>query len=69
MGNYSFRQVIIGVIIIAALIAVVYVALPAMGIAIPAWVVTMCWILAVAFVAILVINLLFGMWGGPPGAP
>ena len=64
MGKYSFRQVIIGIIVVAACLAVLYVVMGVMGVAIPAWVTTIFWIVVAAFVAIFVINLLMSMWNG-----
>jgi len=64
VGKYSFRQVIIGIIVVAACLAVLYVVMGVMGVAIPAWVTTIFWIVVAAFVAIFVINLLMSMWNG-----
>lgn len=48
-------------IIAAAVIAIMYVALNRMGIAVPEWVIQIFWILVVAVVAILAIKFLMGM--------
>ncbi len=60
-GPWTFGGVIIAIIILAACLGVLYVALPAMGIAIPAWAMTIFWIVIIAFVAIAAIRLLLGM--------
>ena len=48
----------IAVIIVAAVVAIVFVACKQMGVAIPAWVVQVFWILVVAVVCIAAIRLL-----------
>lgn len=48
------------VIIIAAIVAIVFVATRAMGVAIPAWVIQVFWILVIAVVCIAAIQLLTG---------
>lgn len=54
------RMIITGVIL-AAMIAVALVALPAMGIAIPAFVIQIGWILVIAFIAVAALKFLLGM--------
>jgi hypothetical protein len=56
IGTYA----IIG-IIIAAIVAVVYVILNRMGIQIPSWVVTLFWIIVAAVVGILVVRFLMSL--------
>jgi hypothetical protein len=63
MFGMSIPQLIIWLIIIAACFGIVLVALPAMGVVIPGWVITIFWILVVAFVAIAAIKLLMKMGG------
>ena len=65
--NTNFRSWSIGeiaiaiIIIIAAVVAIVYVALKKFGITIPPWVVQVCWIVVVAGVCIPAIRLILGM--------
>lgn len=59
--SLSIAELAIAVVIIAALVALVYVALRQFNIAIPAWVVQVFWILVVAFVVIFAIRLLMTM--------
>lgn len=54
----------IWVVIVAAIIAVVYLALTQFGIVIPAWVVTVFWILVVAAVLVAAIKFLASLGGG-----
>ena len=60
-GPWTFGGVIIAIIILAACLGVLYVALPAMGVMIPSWAVTIFWIVIIAFVAVAAIRLLLGM--------
>ena len=48
--------------IIAALIALVYIALRQFGIAIPPWFMQVIWVLVIAFVVIVAIKILMTMW-------
>ncbi len=61
LNGIGIGQLAIYVVIIAALVALVFVALRQFGIQIPAWVVQVFWILVVAFVVILAIRLLLSM--------
>lgn len=63
--NWSFRNILIAIIICAACIGIMLVALNVFGIPIPPWAVTMFWIVVVATVAIFAIKLLFSMFDGP----
>ena len=70
MRNWTFMQWLIAIIIAAATVAIVLVALPAMGIIVPAWAINIFWIFMIACVAIIAIGLLVKLWqswGGPPG--
>ena len=49
------------VVVIAAVVALVYIALRQFGIAIPDWVVQVFWVLVVAFVVIIAIRLVASM--------
>ena len=59
--GYTFVDVLIAVVVIAALVALVYVALRQFGVTIPGWVVQVFWIVAVAFVVIFAIRLVASM--------
>ncbi len=59
--SWSVANIAIAIVIIAALVALVLVALRQFGIAIPAWVQQIFWILIVAFVVIFAIKLLMRM--------
>jgi hypothetical protein len=60
-ASYSLAHILIAVVIIAACVALVYIALNQFGIAIPAWVVQVFWILVVACVTIFAIRFLLSM--------
>jgi hypothetical protein len=62
MKNWSFMQWIITVIIFAAAIAILMVVLPLLGFSIPAWAMTIFWILVVAVVAVVAIRFLVALW-------
>lgn len=59
--NWGFVDLAIFVVIVAAIVALVYVALRQFGITIPQWVQTVFWIVVVAFVIIFAIRLVAGM--------
>lgn len=54
-------NILIYMIVIAAVIAIVYVALQQFGIAIPPWAAKIFWIVVVAFVAIFAIRVILSM--------
>lgn len=54
---WSFGDLAIAVVLIAAVVALVYVALHQFGVAIPSWVQQVFWIVIVAFVVIVAIKL------------
>lgn len=58
----TFVQLAILVVIIAAVIALVYVALRQFGVTIPQWMVQVFWIIVVAFVVILAIKLVASLF-------
>jgi hypothetical protein len=60
-AGYSLASIAITVVIIAAVVALVYIALRQFGITIPAWVAQVFWVLIVAFVVILAIRLVMSM--------
>lgn len=57
----SLGQLLIYIVIIAACVALVYVALRQFGVSIPGWVAQVFWIVVVAFVVIFAIKLVLGM--------
>lgn len=61
-GGWSFGRIVIAIIIIAAVIAIMYVALNQLGIVIPAFVITLFWIIFVAVLAIGAVKLILSMW-------
>jgi len=61
VAGYSLGQLAIAVVIIAAIVALVYVALRQFGITIPPWVVQVFWIIVVAFVVIAAIKIVLSM--------
>jgi hypothetical protein len=62
-GGYSLLQILVLVIVIAAAIAITYVILGQMGVAIPAWAIRIFWVLVLAFVGIAALYFLFSMVG------
>lgn len=58
---WSIGDIAIAVVVIAAIVALVYVALRQFGVSIPAWVIQILWIIAVAFVVIFAIRLVMSM--------
>jgi hypothetical protein len=54
----------IWVVILIAIVACVYVAAQAFGVAIPQWVITLFWICVAAMVVVAVIRFLAGLGGG-----
>ncbi len=63
IGGYSFLQCLVIIIVIAAAIAITYVVLGQMGVAIPDWVVKIFWICCLAFVGVAALYFLFSMVG------
>lgn len=59
--TWSISELAIAIVIIAAIVGLVYVALRQFGVAIPAWVVQVFWIVAVAIVVILAIRFVAGL--------
>ncbi len=68
-NNQSFGQIVINIIIIAAIVACLYAALQFFGIAIPHLIVTLSWIVLAAFAVILAIKFLMNMSWGPGPNP
>jgi hypothetical protein len=59
--SWSIADLAIAIVLIAAIVALVYVALRQFGVSIPQWVQSVFWIIVVAFVVIFAIRLLAGM--------
>lgn len=62
MKSWSFMQWVITVIVVAASIAILVVVLNVLGFSIPAWAMTIFWILVVAFVAVVAVRFLISLW-------
>ncbi len=58
IGTWGFGEILVAVVIIAAIVAVAYVALQHFGIVIPPVIITIFWICVVAALAILAIRFL-----------
>ena len=56
IGGYSIGQLAILIVVIAAIAALVFIALRQFGIAIPAWVQQVFWVIVVAIVVIFAIR-------------
>lgn len=61
VSGYSFGQILIAIIIVAACLGVTLVAVRAMGLEIPAWVWSILGIIAVAVVAILALRFVLSL--------
>jgi hypothetical protein len=59
--GWTWGNVLIAVVIVAACVAVVYIALRAYGITVPPWVAQIGWVLVVAVVAVLAIRFLLSL--------
>lgn len=62
VAGFSLVDLAVLIVVMAAIIALVYVALRAFGVAPPPWVVHCFWIVVVTFVVILCIKLVAGMF-------
>ncbi len=75
MKSWSFTQWIIAIIVICGAIAIMYIATDAMGVHIPAWAISIGWVVIIVVVAIIAIGVLASVgssWfggGGPPSTP
>lgn len=58
IGGYSIVQIVIAIIVIAAVVGILYIALQQFGVTIPPFVVKVFWILVCAVVCILAIKFL-----------
>lgn len=72
MRGWSITQWIVAIIVVCAAVAILWIATSAMGILVPAWAVSMGWVVIIAVVAIAAIGFLVAVWnswfggGGPP---
>lgn len=60
-AGWGFTEILIAIIVIAAAVAIMYVALRQFGIQIPQWVIQIFWIVVVAFVAIVAIRIVMSL--------
>lgn len=61
IATWSLIDIIIAIVIVAACVAIMYVALRQFGVSIPQWVITIFWIVVVAIVAIFAIRFIAGL--------
>ncbi len=61
VGTWGIAEIAIAIVMIAAVVALVYVALQQFGVSIPGWVQHVFWIIVVAFVIIMAIRIVMGM--------
>ncbi len=64
MGNLSFKQIVIGIVVVLGVIALLYIATGALGVPIPAWLISVFWVILVVVVIVAAIKFLFSLWGG-----
>ena len=61
VSTWGIGEIAIAIVIIAAVVALVYIALQQFGVAIPPWVIKIFWICVVAFCVIFAIRLVMSM--------
>ena len=61
ISTWGIGDIAIAIVMIAAIVALVYVALRQFGVAIPQWVIQIFWIVIIALVAIFAVKLIMGM--------
>jgi len=61
LNQISVGQLATYLVVAAALIAIVWIALTQMGVAIPPWVIQIGWVIVVCFVALLAIRVVLSM--------
>lgn len=59
--GFGIGELLVGIVILAACVALVYVALQQFQITVPGWVVQCFWIVVVAFVVVLAIRLVLSL--------
>jgi ABC-type multidrug transport system permease subunit len=64
--EWTVGRWLIAAVVVAAMLAVVYVVLGAMGVVIPAFVVTIFWILFVAALGVVAVKFLLSLWSRGP---
>lgn len=62
MQQWTFTRIIIAIIVVAACVGILWVILPVLGVTLPAWFITIVWIVAAAAVAIIAIKFLSTLW-------
>ena len=62
LQSWSLGQIAIAVVILAGLVAIVFIGLRAMHVEPPAWVLQIGWVLIIVFVVVLAIKILLSMW-------
>jgi hypothetical protein len=60
-GSWSITEMAVAIVVIAAIVALVYIALKQFGVAIPQWVIACFWVVVVALVVIACIRFVAGM--------
>jgi hypothetical protein len=63
LGGYSILQLCVFIIVIAAAIAIVFIIMRQMGVAIPPFIVQIMWVLLAVFVGVFALYFLFNMVG------
>jgi len=69
MKGWTITQWIMAIILAAAAVAILMIALPAMGIAVPGWAMNMLWVIVIAICAMAAIRVLSSMFGGGGPSP
>lgn len=60
-GSWGIGEVLVALIVIAAVVAIFLIAVRTMGIAIPQWVIQILWVVGVAMLAIIAIRFLLSL--------
>lgn len=69
MKGWSITQWVMAIILVAAAVAILMIALPAMGISVPGWAINMMWVIIIAVCAMAAIRVIASMFGGGPPSP
>lgn len=62
IGTLSIAQIAIAAIIIAGVIAIAYIAMKALGVQPPSWVIQVLWVLLIVVVCVLAVKFLVSLW-------
>lgn len=62
IGSLSIAQLAIAIVVIAGIVAIVFVCLRQMGVAVPPFIVTIFWIIVAVVVGVLAIKFLIGIF-------